>query len=1276
MYTPFSLLYLFSWFCLVHGCYKYPKEKRNPCEDLRCGPGEDCVVNQINGILLAQCICPTQCPNYGDSVESSPVCSSHGVDYQSSCHLRHHACESKTNITVKFYGRCDPCHGHKCPNGQTCQLGVDRRPECRCSEQCSMNSAHVCGTDGKTYMNECFLKLAACKEQKDIIVWKRGNCNEVGSPCEKMECGFWGSCVVKPDRTAECECPSKCEDVMRPVCATNGETFDNECEMKKKSCETKSMIKVKHQGTCGIGVCATFNSCKKPQVCVAVDGKPKCVCPSCTDELKEVCGSDGITYANECKLRNAACMTQKDIFVKYNSVCEGCKDKKCDFYSTCVVGDNHKPECKCPDDCPLYEMSQGKEVCGTDAVTYSSECHLRKSACHQKKFIVMAFEGKCDECLHVQCRYGEECRGGVCICSYNCPANPPLSARICGENGVLYPSLCHLQLASCQKGAPISEMPPSHCHSAQTSFPDACECNRVGSFGHTCDEAGQCKCRPGVSGLKCDHCLPSFWGIHLIAQGALSCRPCGCSAFGSARSDCEQTTGKCECRNGALGDKCNLCPNGFMMAAEGCVPTTDYKTPRDCHSLRCFHGAKCVPSPASFPDCVCPQTCNMDRLGVVANMTVCGSDGTTYSNLCELKMFACKHQMDVVPVSMGICDDESFEVLDRLQREQNTEEKRLGSPCSRHEECEKLSAQCITRPGRKSVCDCGEGWRSHQGICVEIFKKRKYDQLELATDLKSDWFVLRKDVTRFSKLSLHIHLKEKREGTLLRMVTEDKKDLEIVHENRRIVIKVGKARVESLQTIAYNVSLELKWRRNELHFKLNGEIQKHTFDGVLDSSAKKIFLGSDGKWPRSRLNAIIGFLEIDDVPVRIADVKPFYMTPEISRIVKFKENGYLKFENLNMDVREKTFVEIAFKPYRTNGLLFYWSVPSDPHTDFIAFAMIDAKPHFVYELGSGLSYIRGEPIPLNSWHTVRIERFAKDVSMYVNGTLAKKYTSQSKNAHLDILKNDVLFVGFVPNGVISHKVRKLNVPFEGELQELRINELPINLISGVSNEEMERIDLKETDEKECSKCDGACFERKGDIVCRQQENDVRGIHINEHDALIYPNNATFSVSSSKTSNFSFEFRTLKQYGVLWLEGAWSQAEDGGDFILVFIDEGKLYVGVNLGADVHLKPISTNVTVADNHWHSVAFRRKERKCELWVDSKKILHVVASPGDTNLDSNGLVYLGGANPKKHKLLKSLDLTNRFVGCVKNLRIFGKEINLLVDSLKAVETPKYCHG
>uniref|UniRef100_A0A8R1EUP9 Agrin n=1 Tax=Caenorhabditis japonica TaxID=281687 RepID=A0A8R1EUP9_CAEJA len=371
----------------------------------------------------------------------------------------------------------------------------------------------------------------------------------------------------------------------------------------------------------------------------------------------------------------------------------------------------------------------------------------------------------------------------------------------------------------------------------------------------------------------------------------------------------------------------------------------------------------------------------MDHLGMAANMTVCGSDGTTYTNLCELKMFACKHQIDVVPVSMGICDDENFEVLDRLQREQNLEsEKRLGSSCTRHEECEKLDALCITRPGRKSVCDCDDGWKSRQGVCVEQARRKKSDRLDLNTDLLSDWVLVRKGVTRYSKLSMHIHLKEKKHGTLLRMMTEDR--------------KVGDSRVESLQTIAYNVSLELKWKQNEVQFKLNGETQKAKFDDVLDSSVKKIFLASDGKWERSRLNSTIGFLEINDVPVRIGDVKPFYMPSEISRVLKFNENGFLKLESLKMEVRQKSYFEIVFKSEKSNGLLFYWSVPSDQHTDFVGFAMIDAKPHFVYELGSGLSYIRGGPIALNSWHSVRIERFEKQVSMFVNETLVKKQQSQ------------------------------------------------------------------------------------------------------------------------------------------------------------------------------------------------------------------------------------------------------------------------------------------
>ncbi|KAK6016399.1 hypothetical protein OSTOST_18117, partial [Ostertagia ostertagi] len=62
---PTALLLLFSH--SSSACYRYPKGKRSPCDDLRCGPGEDCVVTQNAGVLSAQCVCPSTCPSYGDS---------------------------------------------------------------------------------------------------------------------------------------------------------------------------------------------------------------------------------------------------------------------------------------------------------------------------------------------------------------------------------------------------------------------------------------------------------------------------------------------------------------------------------------------------------------------------------------------------------------------------------------------------------------------------------------------------------------------------------------------------------------------------------------------------------------------------------------------------------------------------------------------------------------------------------------------------------------------------------------------------------------------------------------------------------------------------------------------------------------------------------------------------------------------------------------------------------------------------------------------------------
>lgn len=54
-------------------------------------------------------------------------------------------------------------------------------------------------------------------------------------------------------------------------------------------------------------------------------------------------------------------------------------------------------------------------------------------------------------------------------------------------------------------------------------FLGSCRCHRLGSWTESCDN-GQCECRPGVGGPRCDRCEPGYWGLHKIASdGNLGC---------------------------------------------------------------------------------------------------------------------------------------------------------------------------------------------------------------------------------------------------------------------------------------------------------------------------------------------------------------------------------------------------------------------------------------------------------------------------------------------------------------------------------------------------------------------------------------------------------------------------------------------------------------------------------------------------------------------------------------------------------------------------------
>lgn len=78
----------------------------------------------------------------------------------------------------------ETCDGVKCSPGKVCTVMMGR-PQCVCSPDCSnITKKHaVCGSDGKTYKDECALLLARCMGHPDLEIMYQGEC--------KSKTGIW-----------------------------------------------------------------------------------------------------------------------------------------------------------------------------------------------------------------------------------------------------------------------------------------------------------------------------------------------------------------------------------------------------------------------------------------------------------------------------------------------------------------------------------------------------------------------------------------------------------------------------------------------------------------------------------------------------------------------------------------------------------------------------------------------------------------------------------------------------------------------------------------------------------------------------------------------------------------------------------------------------------------------------------------------------------------------------------------------------------------------------
>ncbi|KAG7265693.1 hypothetical protein CRUP_031017, partial [Coryphaenoides rupestris] len=128
------------------------------------------------------------------------------------------------------------------------------------------------------------------------------------------------------------------------------------------------------------------------------------------------------------------------------------------------------------------------------------------------------------------------------------------SARSGGGGGSSQRSSGPSRTGGCPRGAYRPKIAPQTYGIARGGACVPCHCNSFGSKSFDCDEAGQCRCQPGVGGPKCDRCSRSFF---LFQEGG--CTPCDCSEVGN---NCDANTGQCICPPNTIGERCDRCaPN-------------------------------------------------------------------------------------------------------------------------------------------------------------------------------------------------------------------------------------------------------------------------------------------------------------------------------------------------------------------------------------------------------------------------------------------------------------------------------------------------------------------------------------------------------------------------------------------------------------------------------------------------------------------------------------------------------------------------------------------
>ncbi|XP_071957395.1 uncharacterized protein [Antedon mediterranea] len=383
--------------------------------------GKDCMAECkfVSGVHCCDII-DSGCPQTFST--SGHVCGSDGLSYDNLCVLARMSCQTAGSTLVKVrYGKCDEsspvikkqetkkkivcvdekrgktCDGEcKVVNGQHC-CDIRRR----CPNKLKKTGS-VCGSDGRTYGNQCALARKSCREHgsplhmahkgsckkasekrptnprklfPDVVAANRYDNNLPGEGDMTMPPFLITDLSIQRDRIEEDPCEVDCPSWDSPVCGSNMVTYKNACELKKIQCKRPSIRQL----------------CDAR--CRLDDGRNCCMMmKKCHKSLRNsgtVCGSDGKSYSNQCDLFREACRSLDYNLQQLNEgPCPPDQPQTTKMKFSMI-------ECLSTFHCPI-ELALAGEVCSDVGTTYQDECALRFDSCWgDNRNIGLDYIGRC-----------------------------------------------------------------------------------------------------------------------------------------------------------------------------------------------------------------------------------------------------------------------------------------------------------------------------------------------------------------------------------------------------------------------------------------------------------------------------------------------------------------------------------------------------------------------------------------------------------------------------------------------------------------------------------------------------------------------------------------------------------------------------------------------------------------------------------------------------------------------------------------------------------------